>query len=507
MMQSLRHLCQQALRSNSQIQIAGRTIRTEKDIAEGGYAYVSLVRDIETEALFALKRLPFADAEGYELAKKELDILTSLPPHDNVVRCHGSSVTSRQGAPWMRGAPGEVLILLDYCRGGTLLDLMQRCANPHEGLQEQVVRRILLHVARGLAHLHAQNPPIVHCDLKVENVLFDPPKDAGALEGPPPSSLGALWSRARGQAATHTPAKKATQPEGLEGVFRVCDFGSCMRGIMNSATGGREEKLRLAEQIERHSTLAYRAPEMVDLYLEYPVGPPADIWEWRFHRSCVVRTVLALDPWGRPNGLQRDPWQQSQQWQQQADAENNLWGFAVPGWEDALESSKPGRNPCAEDTSHTFSSSSGSNRNSISGCVGDGRTGEDVPHQGRCGTVGHVSFTDSFSPPNPPSQPAAPMALAAAAPSADAPIKTPARKSGLGNAVSPLASKGTQQQDLLLTHILLMRQHELQQQGQQLLQKQDTTPPVDCHGLQLRESKPQPLPPEAVDTHLRSRNW
>ena len=43
----------------------------------GGYAYVWLARDILTGEVFALKRLPFADEEGFETAKRELELLVS----------------------------------------------------------------------------------------------------------------------------------------------------------------------------------------------------------------------------------------------------------------------------------------------------------------------------------------------------------------------------------------------------------------------------------------------
>ncbi|KAL8271433.1 hypothetical protein Esti_004634 [Eimeria stiedai] len=273
-MQSLRHLCQNALHLNSEIEIGGRSIRIERQLAEGGYAYVWLARDSKTDELFALKRLPYSDAEGLACATRERDVLASLPPHENVVRCHGSLCAAPQGGS--RGS-GEVLLLLDYCRGGSLLDLLNRREKPEEGLDEPVIRRVLLHVALALSHLHSQTPPVVHCDLKAENILWGPPPSwGGPPQGASSLSLGALWSRARGQLAGNAPA--AETAEGLEGVFRLCDFGSCMRGIVDPSQKGREEKLQIGEAIERHTTLAYRAPEMVDLYLDIPVGPAADVW-------------------------------------------------------------------------------------------------------------------------------------------------------------------------------------------------------------------------------------
>ena len=77
--------------------------------------------------------------------------------------------------------------------------------------------------------MHYLQPPLLHRDLKVENIL---------------------------QAAATT--------------FKLCDFGSstpsASRGPSTTA-----EIHALEADLNRHTTLQYRAPEMVDVYLRRPV--------------------------------------------------------------------------------------------------------------------------------------------------------------------------------------------------------------------------------------------
>jgi serine/threonine protein kinase len=64
----------------------------------------------------------------------------------------------------------EALLLLDYCPGGHLLDRLKRRNNkvlPHES-----IFRIFGQLLSGLNLFHLNNPPIVHRDLKLENILF-----------------------------------------------------------------------------------------------------------------------------------------------------------------------------------------------------------------------------------------------------------------------------------------------------------------------------------------------
>lgn len=77
--------------------------------------------------------------------------------------------------------------------------------------------------------MHNLQPPLLHRDLKVENIL---------------------------QASTTS--------------FKLCDFGSAVPTSLRAPSTTAELRA-LESDLNRHTTLQYRAPEMVDVYLRRPV--------------------------------------------------------------------------------------------------------------------------------------------------------------------------------------------------------------------------------------------
>lgn len=70
--------------------------------------------------------------------------------------------------------PGMAILkkFIRFKIGGTLFNLIeQRSKMGQEGLDEIEILEILGEVANGIIHLHMQDPPIAHRDLKLENVL------------------------------------------------------------------------------------------------------------------------------------------------------------------------------------------------------------------------------------------------------------------------------------------------------------------------------------------------
>ena len=117
--------------------------------------------------LVAIKRLTEGasdwDTRQFEA---EYDVLCKVA-HPNVCRLFAFSTDG----------PNRCL-LLELCAGGAL-DTRLRCravsagAAPPAPLQWRHRLRIALDIARALAHLHSQEPPILHRDMKVRQTLHE----------------------------------------------------------------------------------------------------------------------------------------------------------------------------------------------------------------------------------------------------------------------------------------------------------------------------------------------
>jgi len=222
-------------------EINGRQIQEGKQLSEGGFAYVSHAKDVATGELFALKKMLCQDKEGLKTALQEAELLENLPSHKNIVGYHGHIVTH----PGDGGCPHkQVLILLEYCPGGTLYDLLTK----HDGLvPEDEMLHALTDVAEAIFCLHSHSPPLLHRDLKLENVIC-----------------------------------------GEDGWWKVIDFGSCSDQSYDLTEVAIKELGRLAEEVGRHTTMMYRPPEMVDVYLRYPISTAVDVWML----GCILYCLL-----------------------------------------------------------------------------------------------------------------------------------------------------------------------------------------------------------------------
>ncbi|XP_063344782.1 AP2-associated protein kinase 1-like isoform X2 [Pelmatolapia mariae] len=201
-------------------------VTVEETIAEGGFAIVFLVRTHQG-ARCALKRMYVNNEHDLKICKLEIQIMRDLVGNKNIVGFLDSSITAvGAGDVW------EVLILMDFCRGGQVVNLMNQ--RLQTGFTEAEVLQIFCDTCEAVARLHQCKTPIIHRDLKVENIL--------------------LHDR---------------------GHYVLCDFGSATNRFQNPQTEG---VAVLEDEIKKYTTLSYRAPEMVNLYGGNVITTKADIW-------------------------------------------------------------------------------------------------------------------------------------------------------------------------------------------------------------------------------------
>jgi len=137
----------------------------------------------------------------------------------------------------------EVLVLMDYCKGSVLSQMNERLKEHQANLnvegsgvfEEEEILRIFCDVCEAVARLHYNKPNIIHRDLKVENILIS---DSGH--------------------------------------YVLCDFGSST--IKNTNPSTCSSITEVEEEIKKYTTLAYRSPEMIDLYSGKSITVKSDIW-------------------------------------------------------------------------------------------------------------------------------------------------------------------------------------------------------------------------------------
>ncbi|KAF7347258.1 Protein kinase domain-containing protein [Mycena venus] len=142
------------------------TVQVERYLSQGGFAHVYLVRTatpVYNTTHHVLKRIAVANDAMLTEVKKEVDIMRLLKGHPNIVHLID--------AAWHRMPNGlyEVFILMEFCPGGGIIDMMNR--RLRERLTEAEILQIFVDVCEGVAYMHNSRPPLLHRDLKVENIL------------------------------------------------------------------------------------------------------------------------------------------------------------------------------------------------------------------------------------------------------------------------------------------------------------------------------------------------
>ncbi|XP_075785576.1 BMP-2-inducible protein kinase isoform X2 [Pelodiscus sinensis] len=136
-------------------------VTLEELLAEGGFSTVFLVRT-HGGVRCALKRMYVNNVPDLNICKREITIMKELSGHKNIVGYLDCAVNSVSDNVW------EVLILMEYCRAGQVVNQMNQ--RLQTGFTEPEVLRIFCDTCEAVARLHHCKTPIVHRDLKKDGV-------------------------------------------------------------------------------------------------------------------------------------------------------------------------------------------------------------------------------------------------------------------------------------------------------------------------------------------------
>jgi len=124
-------------------------------IGEGSFGLVCTCRNIKQDIIYAIKFLETEEGDD-QCLQKEIDILKETSSCANIVRYFGCYLKEN-----------TYMIVMEYCEGGSVLDIMKMCKKT---LNEEQIQVISLHVLQGLKYLHSHR--IMHRDLKAGNILL-----------------------------------------------------------------------------------------------------------------------------------------------------------------------------------------------------------------------------------------------------------------------------------------------------------------------------------------------
>ncbi|KAL8714713.1 MAG: hypothetical protein Q9225_006513 [Loekoesia sp. 1 TL-2023] len=231
----------------TKVQVGGHRVVIVRYLSEGGFAHVYLVRlpkPVNGDDSAVLKRVAVPDKEALSNMRNEVETMKRLRNQRHIVNYIDSHASQLKGGGY------EVFLLMEYCNGGGLIDFMN--TRLQNRLTEPEILKIFSDAALGVACMHYLKPPLLHRDLKVENILI--------------SSTGT--------------SKR----------YKLCDFGSAAppRPAATSAAEGR----LIEDDVQKHTTMQYRSPEMIDVYRKQPIDEKSDIWALGvlLYKLCYYKT-------------------------------------------------------------------------------------------------------------------------------------------------------------------------------------------------------------------------
>ncbi|CAL0327595.1 unnamed protein product [Lupinus luteus] len=255
-----------AVNGAGEVWINKNRFRIVRQIGEGGFAYVYLVKELVNDSdstagianklkysshlsgdgTYAIKKILIQNSEQLELVREEIRV-SSLFSHPNLLPLLDHAIISVK--PTQETWNHEAYLLFPVYLDGTLLDNAKTMSANKEFYSTSDVLQIFLQICEGLKHMHSLDPPYAHNDVKPGNVLVTHRK------GQPPLAV-------------------------------LMDFGSARPARRQIRS--RSEALQLQEWAAEHCSAPFRAPELWDCPSHADIDERTDIWSL----GCTLYAIM-----------------------------------------------------------------------------------------------------------------------------------------------------------------------------------------------------------------------
>lgn len=216
--------------------VGSHDIEIIKYISQGGFALVYtcyISPPFNNSNIACLKRVQVPSKWQLSLLRQEVDAMRRLRGNKHIVSyidSHAARLNTKTSSSQQQY---EVFLLMEYCDNNGLIDFMN--TRLVHKLTEPEILQIMYQTTIGVAMCHHLQPPLIHRDIKIENVLID-----------------------------------------KFNTYKIADFGSSVPYIPFPTNQADLNKLK--DDLMQHTTPQYRAPEMVDLSKGFAVDDKSDVW-------------------------------------------------------------------------------------------------------------------------------------------------------------------------------------------------------------------------------------
>lgn len=136
--------------------------RIERVLGSGGFGHVYLAVDLTNNQQYALKEYLVTGASGQEQLKHEATVLSQLH-HPNLPAFRDAFIEH-----------GRYYVVLNYIEGNDLTDLVRIARQRNDIIPIARIMEWLLAVCDAVIFLHSQRPPVIHRDIKPDNIRIMP---------------------------------------------------------------------------------------------------------------------------------------------------------------------------------------------------------------------------------------------------------------------------------------------------------------------------------------------